>query len=197
MNTYLVILTAYLIGAIPFALLVGKMGYSIDVREHGSGNLGTTNTFRVLGKKAGIIVLFGDMLKGTLAACLPLLIETSVDPLWLGVAAVIGHCYPVYARFNGGKAVATSAGVLLAIDPIMFVSAFLVFALSLILFHMVSLSSLMASIYATAYALSFSEQAVIIAVTILMLFIVYRHRTNIKRILKKEEPKVFLLKRKK
>lgn len=101
---------AYLLGSIPFALIIGKIGYKIDVREHGSGNLGATNAFRVLGIKAGSIVIIGDILKGTAAVLLPQLFDANVYPLIIGIIAVLGHTYPIFAKFKGGKAVATSGG---------------------------------------------------------------------------------------
>ena len=115
-----ILILGYLLGSIPFALLVGKWGHGIDIRQHGSGNLGTTNTFRVLGKKAGIIVLIGDLGKGAVASLVPILLASELHPLFAGLAAVIGHIYPVFARFKGGKAVATSGGMLLVTSPILF-----------------------------------------------------------------------------
>ena len=107
-TTYLLFIVAYLLGSIPFALVVGKIGYGIDIREHGSGNLGGTNTFRTLGKKAGFTVTIADILKGTLATSLPMIFGLDIHPLWFGLAAVLGHVYPIFAKFRGGKAVATS-----------------------------------------------------------------------------------------
>src|SRR5690625_937700 len=111
---------AYLLGSIPSALIVGKVGYNIDVREHGSGNLGATNAFRTLGVKAGSIVVLGDILKGTAATALPLLFDVNVYTLIIGIFAVIGHTYPIFAKFQGGKAVATSGGIILGFSPILF-----------------------------------------------------------------------------
>ena len=93
----------------------GSVSYSSkDIRQFGSGNTGTTNTFRVLGKSAGVIVLLMDILKGTLATCLPAIFSvTTINPLWFGVCAILGHTFPIFAKFKGGKAVATSAGMLL------------------------------------------------------------------------------------
>lgn len=99
--TYLLFIVAYLLGSIPFALVVGKIGYGIDIREHGSGNLGGTNTFRTLGKKAGFIVTIADILKGTLATGLPIIFGSDIHPLWFGLAAVLGHVYPIFAKFRG------------------------------------------------------------------------------------------------
>lgn len=92
-TTYLLFIVAYLLGSIPFALVVGKIGYGIDIREHGSGNLGGTNTFRTLGKKAGFTVTIADILKGTLATSLPMIFGLDIHPLWFGLAAVLGHVY--------------------------------------------------------------------------------------------------------
>ena len=116
-NELIIVILSYLLGSIPFALIIGKIGYRVDVREHGSGNLGTTNTFRVLGKKAGILVLLGDMGKGFIAALLPLLFGSEMSLLLAGIPAVVGHSYPIFAKFKGGKSVATSGGVLLASFP--------------------------------------------------------------------------------
>lgn len=116
METILLLVIAYLLGSIPSALWVGQLFYKMDIRQHGSGNLGGTNTFRVLGKKAGIAVTLLDILKGTAAVLLvvlPFFEQTNVHPLIPGIIAVIGHMYPIFAHFKGGKAVATSGGVLL------------------------------------------------------------------------------------
>lgn len=187
---YLWILLAYLIGSIPFALLVGKIWYQTDIRQHGSGNLGTTNTFRILGKKAGLIVFAGDVLKGTFAVSLPFLLDLPVEPIWFGLAAVIGHCYSIYIRFQGGKAVATSAGVLVVLDPVLFISAIGVFFVTILLFKMVSLSSVLAAIYAAIHGYLFSEATISWMVALLALVIVIRHKTNLVRIIKGEEEKV-------
>ncbi|EMT45931.1 MULTISPECIES: glycerol-3-phosphate 1-O-acyltransferase PlsY [Anoxybacillus] len=187
----LLIIIGYLLGSIPFALLVGKIGYGIDIREHGSGNLGGTNTFRVLGVKAGLIVTIADILKGTLAASLPVLFSVDIHPLITGMFAVFGHTYPVFAQFRGGKAVATSGGVLLFYSPILFMTMLAVFFLILYVSKYVSLSSMLTGVYATVYAfVSTDDVPLRIVVTLLTLFVFYRHRANVKRILNKTEPKV-------
>ncbi|AKS38345.1 glycerol-3-phosphate acyltransferase [Anoxybacillus gonensis] len=187
----LLMIIGYLLGSIPFALLVGKIGYGIDIREHGSGNLGGTNTFRVLGVKAGLIVTIADILKGTLAASLPVLFHVDVHPLLTGMFAVFGHTYPVFAQFRGGKAVATSGGVLLFYSPVLFMTMLAVFFLILYISKYVSLSSMLTGVYATAYAFIWTDDIPLrIVVTLLTLFVFYRHRANIKRILNKTEPKV-------
>ncbi|AST07298.1 glycerol-3-phosphate 1-O-acyltransferase PlsY [Anoxybacillus flavithermus] len=187
----LLVIFGYLLGSIPFALIVGKVGYGIDIREHGSGNLGGTNTFRVLGVKAGLIVTIADILKGTLAASLPVLFSVDIHPLLTGMFAVFGHTYPVFAQFRGGKAVATSGGVLLFYSPVLFMTMLAVFFLILYISKYVSLSSMLTGVYATAYAFIWTDDVPLrIVVTLLTLFVFYRHRANMKRILNKTEPKV-------
>jgi glycerol-3-phosphate acyltransferase PlsY len=186
---------AYLLGSIPSGLIIGKVFYKTDIREHGSGNLGGTNTFRTLGVKAGLAVTISDILKGTLAASLPVLFHLDINPLLVGIIAVIGHMYPVFAGFRGGKAVATSAGVLLFYAPIMFLIVLIVFFISLYITKYVSLSSMVAGLSAITYTIVVGivrtwDRPLIIVVTILTSFVIYRHRSNIKRILNKTEPKI-------
>ncbi|MCU9614697.1 glycerol-3-phosphate 1-O-acyltransferase PlsY [Caldibacillus lycopersici] len=196
--TYAIIfILAYLIGSIPSGLIVGKAFYNTDIRQHGSGNLGGTNTFRTLGVKAGLIVTSADILKGTLAASLPFLYETffsnptvHIHPLLAGIFAVVGHMYPLFAGFRGGKAVATSGGVLLFYVPLMFVVLLAAFFLSLYITKYVSLSSIIAAIVALIYSFITWDIPLILIVLALATFVIYRHRANIKRIKNKTEPKV-------
>lgn len=182
---------AYLIGSIPFALIVGKVGYNIDIREHGSGNLGATNAFRTLGKKAGFIVTLSDILKGTLAIIIPTLIfKADVYPLIIGAFAILGHTYPIFAKFKGGKAVATSSGVFLGISPILFLMMFATFFLSLYLSKYVSLSSIVAGIVAVIVSLFLKDIGLTIALVVVTAFVLYRHGANIKRIWNGTEPKI-------
>ncbi|WP_028399892.1 glycerol-3-phosphate 1-O-acyltransferase PlsY [Ectobacillus panaciterrae] len=191
MLTYVLFLAAYLLGSIPFALIVGKVGYGIDIRQHGSGNLGGTNTFRTLGKKAGFIVTIADILKGTLAASLPSLFGLNINPLWFGLAAVIGHVYPIFAKFRGGKAVATSAGVLLFCKPLIFLILIVVFLILLFTTKYVSLSSMLTAIIGVIAAIIIgNDTPFLIAMSLLAIFVIYRHRANISRIINKTEPKV-------
>ncbi len=111
--TLFIVVLSYLIGSIPTALIFGRVFFHIDIREHGSNNPGATNTLRVLGKKAAILVLLVDVGKGALAALLPTLFQADISPLYPGLIAVIGHCFPLFAGFRGGKAIATTAGALL------------------------------------------------------------------------------------
>jgi acyl phosphate:glycerol-3-phosphate acyltransferase len=189
-ETVIIILLSYLLGSIPFALLVGKLGYGIDIRQHGSGNLGGTNTFRTLGKKAGFIVSAADVLKGTLAASLPVILNADLHPLVAGIPAVIGHCYPVFAKFKGGKAVATSGGVLLFAEPLLFLLVLLTFFLSLYISKYVSLSSIMAGLGSVILSLFLADDITTYILIGFTLFLLYRHRQNIVRIVKRTEPKV-------
>jgi glycerol-3-phosphate acyltransferase PlsY len=187
----IIFILAYLLGSIPSGLIVGKVGYGIDIREHGSGNLGGTNTFRTLGVKAGLIVTISDILKGTLAASLPFLFNIQdLHPLLVGIFAIIGHTYPIFAKFKGGKAVATSGGVLLCYTPVMFLTILVFFFIVLYISKYVSLSSMLAGVYGIIYSLFTKDIPLIIIITLITIFIVYRHRANIKRILNKTEPKV-------
>lgn len=191
MEYILFIILAYLLGSTPTGLIVGKVGYKKDIREHGSGNLGATNTFRVLGIKAGIIVTLVDILKGTLAALLPVLFQAeSVLPLLVGVFAVIGHTYPIFAKFKGGKAVATSAGVILGVNPLVFVIMICSFLVLLYITKYVSLSSMLTGIITVIVTIVQQDLGLTIVTALLTLFVIYRHRTNIKRIINKTEPKI-------
>ncbi|WP_243291808.1 glycerol-3-phosphate 1-O-acyltransferase PlsY [Bacillus sp. FJAT-47783] len=188
----LIVFLAYVIGSIPSGLIVGKIGYGIDIREHGSGNLGGTNTFRTLGVKAGLIVTIADILKGTLATALPYIfgIDASFHPLLAGMIAAVGHMYPVFANFRGGKAVATSGGVLLCYNPILFISLLAVFFIILYFSKYVSLSSMLTGTYTIIYSLFTKDIPLIIVVSLLTIFVIYRHRPNIRRIINKTEPKI-------
>lgn len=181
---------AYLLGSIPSALLVGKIGYKIDIREHGSGNLGATNTFRVLGIKAGIIVTLADILKGTAATLVPLLFDVEIYQLAIGIFAVIGHMYPLFARFKGGKAVATSGGIILGLYPLLFLIMILTFITSLYLTKYVSLSSMVTGVISVFVSIFFKDVGLIIVVGLLTAFVIYRHIENIKRIRNGTEPKI-------
>ncbi|WML39855.1 glycerol-3-phosphate 1-O-acyltransferase PlsY [Neobacillus sp. OS1-2] len=191
----LVLILAYLLGSIPSGLIIGKVFYKTDIREHGSGNLGGTNTFRTLGVKAGLVVTLADILKGTLAASLPVLLSIDMNPLLAGVFAVLGHTYPLFAGFRGGKAVATSGGVLLFAAPYLFLTVLVAFFISLYITKYVSLSSMIAGIIAILFAImeGFVQKwdiPLLIVVFLLASFVIYRHRANIKRIMDKTEPKI-------
>lgn len=181
---------AYLFGSIPSALIVGKVGYKLDIREHGSGNLGATNTFRVLGMKAGIIVTLADILKGTIPTMLPLYFGADVYPIAIGIFAVLGHTYPLFAKFKGGKAVATSSGIILGVNPLLFAMVIVTFLLTLYISKYVSLSSMITGIVGIIISIIFRDIGLIIVMSALTAFIFYRHTENIKRIINKTEPKI-------
>jgi glycerol-3-phosphate acyltransferase PlsY len=205
MKELLLIITAYLIGSIPTALIISKSIFDIDIREYGSGNMGATNTFRVLGPKYGTIVMVGDMLKGILAVALynllPYYLTNELDRtnlmIGLGMAAVAGHIYPVWAQFRGGKGVATLFGMLLAIQPMVAVSCVGVFLLVLFLTRYVSLSSILAGVALPICVLwIYNEKEVfyrVFAVAVAAL-IVLTHQKNISRLIKGNESRVPILK---
>src|SRR5699024_4644486 len=182
MDYIIFIILAYILGSIPSALVVGKIRFNIDIREHGSGNLGATNAFRVLGVKAGIIVTVADILKGTLATVLPLLFNVDVYQLLIGIFAVIGHTYPIFAKFKGGKAVATSAGIILGMYPLLFVIMISTFLIMLYFSKYVSLSSMVTGLVTIVVSIFYQDIGLIIVISLLTLFVIYRHRENIKRI---------------
>ena len=127
MQIALLLAIAYLLGAIPTGLIVGKLLFNKDIRKFGSGNLGATNTFRVLGKNAGIFVTIFDVAKGVLPAIFPIIFDLDIHGIWFGLTAIIGHVYPIYLKFRGGKAVATSAGVILGVNPLIFLIIAVIF----------------------------------------------------------------------
>lgn len=178
----LMLIIAYLLGSIPSGVWIGKLMYGKDVRNYGSGNMGTTNTFRVLGKKAGTIVLLMDMFKGTLAALLPFLFHSTADPLLIGLAAIIGHVFPIFADFKGGKAVATSVGVLLVYNPLFFVIAWVIFLVTLYIFSMVSVASMLGFLLITIVSFFFKDALLSVVAIALTIFVFVRHYGNIERI---------------
>ncbi|HBM3907197.1 TPA: glycerol-3-phosphate 1-O-acyltransferase PlsY [Listeria innocua] len=192
-NLILLSLLAYVIGSIPSGLWIGKIFYKKDIRDFGSGNLGATNSFRVLGVKAGSIVTVMDILKGTVATLLPFFFQLNVNHhFWLltGAFAIIGHSFPLFAGFRGGKAVATSAGVILAYAPLLFVAALVVFLLTLKISKYVSLSSMIGALAALIISFFMGDWILIILVACIALFVIWRHRANITRIRNGEEPKI-------
>ncbi len=188
MNTYVLLIFAYLLGSIPSSLLIGKIFHGIDIREHGSGNMGTTNTVRVLGKKSGFVVFFMDYIKGMIVVGLVYhgVIEPSIDihPLWYGVASIFGHTVSIFAKFKGGKAVATSSGVVAVISPIIFISGITAFFVVLFITGYVSLGSTAAAITALVLTLILVDDTVIILFfSAIFLFIIYKHKSNYVRLL--------------
>ena len=188
----------YLLGSIPFALVIGKVFYKTDVRNFGSGNLGGTNAGRVPGKKASISVILCDVFKVVLAVAIAAQFDREAS-IWAGLAAAIGHCYPVFAGFHGGKAVATMFGFLLSTSIFTFGNLWYVlvplifFLIVLYLGKMVSLASMVAaivsSIYITIMQYNISFE-VILASWLLTVLVIYRHRGNIVKIKNGTENKI-------
>ncbi len=197
---------SYLIGSIPTAVWVGKWFFKLDIREHGSGNAGATNTVRVLGPKAGIPVLIFDITKGWFPVFMASLIHWSYPPetvvyiqILFGIAAVLGHVYPVFAGFRGGKGVGTLAGMSIGLFPLAFLSSLLTFILVIVLTRYVSLGSIAAGIafpVFLVFVFKNDSTPLLILGLFASVFIIYTHRSNIRKLIKGTENK-FYLKRKK
>lgn len=200
-------LLAYFLGSIPTAVWIGKAKYGIDVREHGSKNAGATNTFRVLGKKAGIVVLSVDILKGLLAVLLPFIFlkyNWNDDHLihlkiLCGIIAVLGHIFPIYANFKGGKGVATSLGIITGIHPQAALVVMGVFLLIFIISNYVSLGAIIAAItFPTTIHFVFKNENFVLTIfsIVLCLTVIILHHNNIKRLIQGNENKMNLFKKK-
>lgn len=192
----LLILSSYLYGSIPFALVIGKLFYKTDVREHGSGNLGGSNTGRVLGKGAGLACIVLDASKALLVVLvtkhLSQVLGINPDIAYIcAVVCVLGHCYPIFAKFKGGKAVSTAIGYFLAVNPIGAIIVLLVFLIMLKLTKYVSLSSMVgASSVLLVTPLLSMPLAGKISNFLIVGILIYRHKENIKRLKNKEENKI-------
>jgi glycerol-3-phosphate acyltransferase PlsY len=204
MNEFLLIIVAYLIGSIPTSVWVSKHFFGIDIREYGSGNAGATNTFRVLGSKWGSFVMLVDVIKGVVATSLYLLLPHYLTNelhqtnfmLGLGLASILGHIFPIWANFKGGKGVATLLGMAVAIQPIVAACCIGVFLTVLFLTRFVSLSSILAGIAFMVFILFvFNEQPTFYRIFAVMvaLMVVLTHQKNIGRILNGTESKVPIL----
>jgi acyl phosphate:glycerol-3-phosphate acyltransferase len=173
---------AYILGAIPNGLWIGQIFFHKNITKLGSGNIGTTNTFRELGKIAGICVMILDILKGTIATMLPSLFHIiNVSPIIFGLLAVLGHTFSLFVHFKGGKAVATSAGMLLALHPFLFVCAFMFEIIFTYLTSMVSLASMISFPLITILIFYNGDVFLGIIGVILSIFIFIKHQSNIKR----------------
>ena len=205
MNELLIIVLAYLIGSIPTSVWVSQYFFDIDIRDYGSGNPGATNTYRVLGPFWGTLVMIVDMLKGIIAVKLALLLPFYADAeipftnlqIALGFAAVVGHIFPIWADFRGGKGIATLFGLVLGISPWTALSCVGVFLLVLYLTRFVSLSSILASIAFPVFILVIfnvdNDTYRIFAIAV-ALMVLLTHQKNIGRLLKGNESKVPILK---
>lgn len=207
LNAILAIILAYLLGSIPSAVWIGKRFHNIDVREHGSGNAGTTNTIRVLGWTTGIPVLLIDIVKGWLAAMLPVFFHLANHgsalltnlQIIVGIIAIIGHVFPLFAGFRGGKGVATVFGVFLALQPLLTICCMGVFLVILLLTGIVSVSSMIAGIAFPVFLfLFFNTPSLLFKIfsIIISISMVVTHRKNIGRIWRGEESKLIKFKKK-
>lgn len=204
-----IVILAYMFGSIPTAVWFGQAFYGVDVREYGSGNAGATNTFRVLGKKAGAVVMLVDIFKGWTATNLPHLLDSGIVgtsdsasfvnfQLALGVIAVLGHLFPVFAGFRGGKGVATLFGMVIAIQPLAALCCVTIFILCLLFTHYVSLSSISAGFtfpLSLALIIKTTIPSVMIYAMAICILILITHQKNIERLLKGKESKIYLFKK--
>ncbi len=202
---FLVLFAGYLIGSFPTAYLLGKIIRGIDIREHGSGNVGATNVLRVLGKKWGIIALLADIFKGALAVLTAILfLSPNSSPYysWIllaaGIAAILGHLFPVWLKFKGGKGVAVGAGIFFVLTPLEMSICFIVFILILVLTRYVSLASMITAltlpvlIYLNLSGDAWSIiQPFFIVSLIIALLIVVMHGKNLQRLIAGTENKIF------
>ena len=189
MNTLLylfILISVYLVAAIPTGIVLSRlMGFG-DVRDKGSGNIGATNVYRVAGKLPGVMTLGGDILKGLLPiwACKNWF---SLSPAQLGIAAsvaILAHCYPVYLKFKGGKGVATALGILLVLSPVAVLGAVVVFITTVALTRFISLGSILAALSAPLFILLLDHaQPIFLSTIFIAALIIWRHRSNIKRLL--------------
>ena len=205
MNEILLIVLAYFIGSVPTSVWVSKYFFDIDIRNYGSGNAGATNTYRILGSKWGTFVMIVDMLKGVIATSLYILLphylHNELDRtnlmIGLGMAAVLGHIFPIWAGFKGGKGVATLFGMIVAIQPLVAGCCTGVFLLVLYLTRFVSLSSILSGIaFAVFILFIFNDDVQLYRIfsVLVALMVIFTHQKNINRILKGTESKVPILK---
>ncbi|HCW8295474.1 TPA: glycerol-3-phosphate 1-O-acyltransferase PlsY, partial [Staphylococcus aureus] len=190
---------SYLIGAFPSGFVIGKLFFKKDIRQFGSGNTGATNSFRVLGRPAGFLVTFLDIFKGFITVFFPLWLPVHADGpistfftngLIVGLFAILGHVYPVYLKFQGGKAVATSAGVVLGVNPILLLILAIIFFIVLKIFKYVSLASIVAAICCVIGSLIIQDYILLVVSFLVSIILIIRHRSNIARIFRGEEPKI-------
>ncbi|MGI6608224.1 MAG: glycerol-3-phosphate 1-O-acyltransferase PlsY [Erysipelotrichaceae bacterium] len=185
----------YLAGSIPWALVIGKVFYNTDVRKYGSGNLGATNAGRVLGKKVAYIVTVLDALKGFIMFIILSQVDYKLACLTI-IFVAVGHCYPLFANFKGGKAVATSFGIVLAFSINSFKSFLLIFLLPVLIWFFisntteyVSLASLVSLFSSFIFSIFISQNYISLSILAIWLLVVYKHKENIQRLLSGTENK--------
>ncbi len=194
------LVVGYLVGGIPFSLIVGRRFFGVDLRQHGSGNLGATNVFRVLGLRPALAVAALDVAKGAAAVALAMLVcppsitgnARDVVLICVAMTAVLGHTYSPYIRFKGGKGVATAAGAIAVVLPLTWPLLFVVFVLIIALSRMVSLASItVAALFPLLTWLLYGDRpAFLVFSGIAATLVIWRHRSNIKRIYRSEEPRL-------
>lgn len=191
MSPWLLLGASYLLGAVPSSYIAGRAARGIDLRRHGSGNLGASNTFRVLGARVAAPVMLFDVLKGWFPTWYFPLWDTAAAWEWAlayGAAAIVGHVFPVYTGFRGGKGVATASGVFLALAPAAVLTALVAWLAVLGIFRMVSLASITAAVALVAMLLALETRPPVVWLGVaIAAFVVHAHRSNIRRILRGEE----------
>jgi len=198
MNFFILGIITYLLGSIPFSYIIPKVLTKEDIRQHGSGNTGTTNVVRTLGLKVGVLAFIGDFLKGSLAAYIGLHFMGEQGAIVACAMVIIGHCYPVWLKFKGGKGIATTGGLLLVIMPKVLVAVLIIQFFVLFATKYMSLGSISSCIALPilTYAFGYFDQYFYLALP-LGLFLLFKHRSNISRLFKGEEKKLTIGSRKK
>ncbi|UCD54926.1 MAG: glycerol-3-phosphate 1-O-acyltransferase PlsY [Candidatus Omnitrophota bacterium] len=201
-NLSISLILAYLIGSIPTSFIFGKILKNIDIRKHGSGNVGATNVFRVAGKIPALIVLLLDIFKGSFAVlflpevffnnAIGITIGFEVYQILLGLFVISGHVWSVFLKFKGGKGVATTAGVILVLAPKILIGSLFIWILVFLAFRIVSVASITASIFLPIFAIIFHRPIYMVLFCVLLcIFGTYKHKSNIKRLIRGEEKKLF------
>jgi len=201
-NLFLSLGLAYLIGSIPTSFIFTKIFTKLDIRKHGSGNVGATNVFRVVGKVPAIMVLVLDILKGVIAVTvipdflfnndIGVMMGLDLFKILLGMGAISGHVWSVFLKFKGGKGVATTAGVLLIIAPKILAGSALIWVVIFVIFRIVSIASIAASIFIPIFSIIFYQSFSLVVFSIFLgIFGTYKHKANIKRLFRGEEKKLF------
>ena len=190
MEYIITIILSYLFGSIPTALIFSKMK-NVDIRKQGSGNIGATNSFRVMGKTIGFLVTFLDIFKGIIPTLIAYLYGGDLLAVFAAFAVIIGHSFSIFANFKGGKGIATGAGAVMVLNPLAVILAIILFVILLYTTHYASVSSLVAALTVALLTWIFHDSLTIkIGVTIMLAFVIFRHHSNISRLIKGEESKV-------
>lgn len=190
MEYIIAIILSYFFGSIPTALIFSKMK-NIDIRKQGSGNIGATNSFRVMGKRIGFTVTFVDIVKGLIPTIIAYAYGGDLLAVCAAFAVVIGHSFSIFANFKGGKGIATGAGAVLVLDPLAVILGIILFIILLFATKYASLSSIIAAISVALFTWIFNDSLVIkIGVTLMVGFVILRHHSNISRLIKGKENKV-------